>query len=90
MATALAAPVIAPPDSVGPGPTRDLLTALHEHGWLMQLPAFDGWAILVSPDGSRSMRVEIDRDATDLDRLAAYIDGTWLPTAWAATYVREG
>lgn len=89
MATALA-PVIAPPDSVGPGSTRNLLTALHECGWQIQLPAFDGWAMVFSPDGSRSLQVSIDVTAENLDRLMVYVDGTWLPTPWAATYVREG
>jgi hypothetical protein len=89
MATALA-PVIAPPDSVGPGSTRNLLTALHECGWLIVLPAADGQATIQSPDGSRSVKVEIDVTATNLDRLNVYVDGQWLPTPWAAKYVREG
>lgn len=89
MVTALA-PVIAPPASVEPGPTRDLLTALHDGRWLVQLPAFDGWAMLFSPDGSRSLKVAIDPQAENLDRLEAFIDDKWLPTSWAATYVREG
>lgn len=83
-------PVIAPPKGLEPGPTRDLLTALHEHGWMAHLPATAGWAIVSSPDGARSMKVAIDPLASDLDRIEAFIDNRWLPTAWAATYVREG
>jgi hypothetical protein len=86
--TALA-PVIAPPASVEPGPTRDLLAALHENGWLVQLPAFDGWAMMFSPDGSRSVKVSIDTEAENLDRLEAFVNDVWLPTSWAAMYVRE-
>jgi hypothetical protein len=89
MGTALS-PVAAPPSFVEPGPTRNLLTALHEYGWSVLLPAHDGKATVVSPDGSRSMVIALDLLAEDLDKLETFIDGQWLPTAWAVTYVREG
>lgn len=89
MGTVLAS-VIAPPDSVEPGPTRNLLTALHENNWFVVLPAHDGQATVVSPDGTKTMVVAIDSEAENLDRIETFINGQWLPTAWAAKYVREG
>lgn len=76
-------PIIPPPASVNPGPTRDLLSALHQHDWYAY-PATAGKTEVVSPDRTRSLTIHL----LPTDELLASREGQRMPLPWAIRYVR--
>jgi hypothetical protein len=78
-------PVIPPSRDVEHEPTRQLLAALYEEGW-MAYPAQDDHLQVVSPDHVRSLTLHL----VDVDspRLMVSVDDDRLPLAWATQYVR--
>lgn len=79
-------PVIPPSRDVEHEPTRELLAALYEEGW-MAYPAEDGHLQVVSPDHVRSLTLHLV--GLDSSRLIATVDNDRLPLAWATQYVRS-
>jgi hypothetical protein len=78
-------PIIPPSRDVDHEPTRNLLAALYEEGWLAY-PATTASLEVVSPDHTRSLTLHLV--GVDSSQLTVSVDDDRLPLAWATQYVR--
>ena len=79
-------PVIPPSRNVEHEPTRQLLAALYEEGWLAY-PAEDDHLEVVNPSHTRSLTLHlVDPESS---QIRVTVKGDRLPLAWATKYVRD-